>query len=1155
MAKTASAIGLWRAWQEDGLLAIPPISCGSFPDIARGVRDWLTYILPECGEPVASAHERFLLGSAEALAQRDEREFGIPFERAIAAIRDKLERGYLDFEDVSLNLLVFLEQATALAVAAGYGGLVVSIDEFQQLLGNASKGTLVALRQLIWGLRTRELPLGLLLTMDPDTERTLADRAGDILHRIKDDGLYLNLQHVYSREFPSRLWGQYVKALDLNDGARNAIDRTTLDALGQLCEREDLSNGPRMVINALQMAAIAGEHDGAAPYSPLDLIDHLMDGSIRFDGDRSILPTLLAELLNFPYFQRSAEMTAALKLLAAFPRGCSIDVARRYGLAEAWHKLGDDLRGDIVSELDEGLALVELQRVGRPANRLNVLLRRYWMQITDLQLFAEDASLAFVQVVLPLLFPPKKHDLSGWDGVDEVRLSADGSYCGIIEGTSAPRFPLRRLFLRVVGEREVVTTDPTADADLSVLFRLSHSAATTKVSTHDEDSRLEITLALGGRAEGGLRGGLVWIEHYLSPQPITPALILNLLRYLAREGGSDYTERDQARIDDTVARLQAWLLAELLPVSAFTVGESTVVQAGQGGLQEFLFGLATRRWPDYKPLAVHQHWGKLLADYETALGRIPPAARVGVAPIEGTKAEISILLGQVRHAGFVSRAKQYGELLRLDRWTANDGAITFLPHPAEMRLSAAVRAVSRLPVDHSYALLRAAGYAAAETQMLIRMAKARGLVAEAERALTTPDVPSAVELVHQAGALATRIREMGEVVEALHPRLATIANDLATGSDPLEVAWRLEGMATLIDNAERASRQALESRSVAARGHLLKILPFLVRERLVESPPELARHLRSLDAFSEEQRQRLQRQANDILAKPLTDPAEAEVLATQIRAWSERAALTTRWADVSARMGHLKKALTRLGPDGPTLVEIWDEVSALARDARGVLAGAGRDGLPEIGRLELALAELEDSFASAEHERSRAFMVVAKALTHDADQVVGLLTRPIVPGYRLEDDEGSFLRLQEAITAAVGRAVAVWNLEITDDASNKGQTLARAKLRADVKIAAIRSRDALWLLADPPLGLSNQARHTLLSLRKRVEAHAGKGTSASRVAKVLSALPPGPADLSLLLNGAGDTESNRLFLDDLLRLHMEGSLRLTIDVPAVGAAE
>ena len=50
---------------------------------------------------------------------------------------------------------------------------------------------------------------------------------------------------------------------------------------------------------------------------------------------------------------------------------------------------------------DEGLALIELQRVGRPANQLNVILRRYWMQITDQQLLAEDAPRVFAEIVLP----------------------------------------------------------------------------------------------------------------------------------------------------------------------------------------------------------------------------------------------------------------------------------------------------------------------------------------------------------------------------------------------------------------------------------------------------------------------------------------------------------------------------------------------------------------------------------------------------------------------------------------------------------------------------------------------------------------------------------------------------------------------------------
>lgn len=62
-------------------------------------------------------------------------------------------------------------------------------------------------------------------------------------------------------------------------------------------------------------------------------------------------------------------------------------------------ELRDDLRGEIVTETEEGLALIEFQRVGRPAHRLNVLLRRYWMQMTDQQLFAEDAARVFFVIV------------------------------------------------------------------------------------------------------------------------------------------------------------------------------------------------------------------------------------------------------------------------------------------------------------------------------------------------------------------------------------------------------------------------------------------------------------------------------------------------------------------------------------------------------------------------------------------------------------------------------------------------------------------------------------------------------------------------------------------------------------------------------------
>src|SRR5207244_429059 len=101
-----------------------------------------------------------------------------------------------------------------------------------------------------------------------------------------DDGLYLNLQHIYDREFPARLWQQYVTALGLRGAARNAIDRAALDSIGQLCERDDLSDGPRMVINALQLAAARAENNPRDPYTPLGFVSDLLSGAIRFDGDK-----------------------------------------------------------------------------------------------------------------------------------------------------------------------------------------------------------------------------------------------------------------------------------------------------------------------------------------------------------------------------------------------------------------------------------------------------------------------------------------------------------------------------------------------------------------------------------------------------------------------------------------------------------------------------------------------------------------------------------------------------------------------------------------------------------------------------------------------------------------------------------------------------
>lgn len=1154
--KTASAIGIWRACQGARLLAVPPVSCGSFTEIARAINDWLAFVLPSCQDEIMVAHDRFLAGSATALARRDEREFGIPFDQGLASITDKLERGYLDFDDVSVNLITFLEHMTLLVRRAGFDGLVLIIDEMQQLLGNASKGVLVALRQLIWGLRTRQLPFGLLLTMDPDTERTLADRAGDILHRIKDDGLYLDIRHVYDRSFPARLWRQYAEAFDLDGEARAAIDCHALEALGQFCERDDLSNGPRTVINVLQIAA-SRWHDCQTRYTPIDMIDDLINGTVRFDGDRAVLTALVAELLNFPYFQRSSERAHALKLLAAFPRGCLETVAAAYGLDSAWREIGDDLRGEIVIELDEGLTLVELQRVGRPANHLNVLLRRYWMQITDQQLFAEDAPQAFAQLVLPLLFPQKVHDLSGWNGVRDIDLAAMGGYAGIVEGTSSTSFPLRRIAVAVVaGDKEVPIVRGMTDVDFHIVFRLDldrRHASTVHVS---EAGIIEFTLAIARTVPGGLRGGLSWIEHYLSPQPISPAVILSLLRFVARENPDNGAERDQARIQDTTARLQAWLLAELLPREMFALGGVEVIQAGQGGFQEFLYLCAVRRWPQYRPLAEHQHWVTLMGDYVHALGRVSPASRVGVTPAKATKGEVATYFGQKRHSGFESRARQYGDLLKVDVWRGDEAAIRFIPHPMELKLADDLRIEGPQPQHDAYRRLRLVGYAAPEADMLLDLARARGLIVDKAGALEAPDIPASVEVIARARDLRERCAALPDVPVEFLAQLAAIVRDIESDhqANPTEATWQLDSIEQWVTQTEAAAKSAMATRRKAARTRLLDVLARLIPLSPPAASGDLTKHLVALWDRLDKERRALQQMAGGVIAAPEAISADdAEAASWSIEDWHARAEIYGRWSRMACGLARLQAALERLGSSG-VLDSVIARATQLSRETRAFLAQIGVAGIAEISRFEVSLAGIEQDFAAAQDQRSEAFSHIAANLHAHLSTFVDLPTPFAAPAYDIADDDKSFVTLYQTIAAATSRSIALLGLEIGESSGSTQEKLAHAKLRSDIHALARRCANYSWLLSIPAHCIRTDAANAITRLRKRVALAVDNSTAQTALAgphliKALSALPPGAVDVSTLFGKIKDSISRAELLAELVRWEETGAIRLVIDMP------
>jgi cell division protein FtsB len=1158
--KTASAIGLWNACAQAGLLVVPPISCGSFTELAGAIYGWLTFALPDSAPSLTEAHDKFLVSSAESLARHDERAFGIPFDQAVTAIRDKLERGYLDFDDVSINLLAFLEQATAVVQRAGYSGLVVMIDEFQQLLGNANKGVLLALRQLIWSLRVRKLPFGLVLTMDPDTERTLSDRAGDILHRIKDDGFYLDIRHIYDHAFPARLWQQYTTALDLSLDEQHAIDHPALEALGQLCERDDLSNGPRTVINVLQRAADRWATQGQAIYTPINLVDDLLTGTIRFDGDRGVVPALVAELLNFPYFQRSGERAAALKLIAAFPRGCPEQVAEQYGLGQAWRELNDDLRGEIVTETDEGLALIELQRVGRPANRLNILLRRYWMQITDQQLFAEDAVRVFRDIVLPQLFPSKVHDLNGWSGVAEIELTADNTYAGIIEGTSSTAFPLRRIAISVRNaDLSGEPIEPVDDVDLQLVFALDvRPDATSSVMIEADGVRVIATLAVGRVAEQGLYGSIGWIAHYLSPHPISPAVVLSLLRYLRREHLDTLPERDYARIEDTLARLREWLLAELFPSALFASSSITVVSTGAGAIKEFFFQLFTRRWLGYHALVRFPTWAAMLKDYQRALGRVALPAKIGQELVTGSKIQIAELFEQKRHAGFDSYARQYGVLLQLETWQGNDAAIRLLPHPAEIRIAEQVRSQGVCEAKAIYAGLRREGFAAVEAAQIISLATARGLLKHDGAQITVPAAPTALELETRLQALSQRAQTLGSIPEHLSTLLIAF-NPAAEHA--AAAAWRLEQAERQLSKLEDQAAAAMKAHREGLRRQIMQHLPQLEQELPTPPAGTLIHQLRAVRKELVQKRGKLKDPANTFVANP--DPAlplsTIETLASQVETWASQMRHYANWIIFARDLVELQEALGRIESENSGLELLRRQLDQLNRQARSIQAEIGMKGLAEVDRLSATLADLNRQFDNLADERRVAYDRTAARIR---DTVASLLDLPIslpIPAYQPAKDAQSYWELQRSIAMTTSRAIALLEVGLVENQKGTSQEkMNLGGLRKRIREVAAASRNPDKLFTEPPLSLRPGLVERIHKLRAQVAAYKQPDTTATKtrsgLVAALSDLPSGPTNISSLLDKMNDAISRDELFKDLLQLHENGLLRLVVDLPEPGDA-
>ena len=1008
--KTTAAIGLWQACYKANILAVPPIGYTSIAEIATTAYSWTRTALSENADALAKLRElytTYLHSSTEELAKLVSKRSGQSYDQVMAVLTDPALEGSLKLDPPTTNIVLFLDALTHIVAANGYLGVAIFVDEFQQLLGNASAEILNSLRSLIWGLRTRKIPFGLALTMDPRSEEVLGERSGDILHRIKDDDLYLDFRQIHSIEFPKLLWERYAEQMGLGELTFRIIDKPALAALGQICDRPDLSNGPRTVANTFRRIA-SYYANNEKTYTALQLIDDFITGAIIFDGDANTIASLVTEFAGYAYFKNTDAHLAVLKLLAAFPTGCPLELAEHYGVLETFKQVTSDLRGDIVTLLPSGYALIELQRVGKPQNQLSLILKKYWMQITSAKGEPAEDVRRFTTYILPLLFPGGSSQAESWSVESGPYLTADNSYAQVFVGYLHSRHPLRRVRAIVCsGELLPIQDDEIADVNLIFLLHNDASKADQR-ALKQYDGSIVFSLNTGRSSEEGLPPDLRIVEHNLSPQPGTPAVLLSVIEFVEREISTiTLKESEQARVNHTLGSLRRWLLNFIFDEHLLKLIDGEAATPGYRGIRDLLFRECEHRFPDYNSLITSSIWRDNLAVYRKVLSERTLAERRGIEPIEGPKVQIAALFGQRNHAGFDSKMRvQYPSLIDVT-WTGEQGALLFALHSLETKILTFLTDNGCLR-DDLVKLCRVEGYSHEEIEEVFKLLVTRGHIKEEVGRIYKLDTLSASEIRRLSADL---VVELQALKMTLPPENLTKAIDTAQLLTEMDVdtdVIRQEAHTRLVSLNEKMSefrknaRLRLTERLEQQRNNIILLLRSLDKPIPgFSAEASFKNHLDGARKRLEDRRTTLQhsgvrlRDALQILRGKITAVPDSELgsFLTHEVAWQRhQETLNTLQADVEnhlhmvdllSRWINWASAFIRLRQNVRNLLISLDEtlpisgsltrLDEIEMNVREQLAQQGLSSLHHISEAQQALDEMAQDYDRNLMEREKVF--------------------------------------------------------------------------------------------------------------------------------------------------------------------------------------
>lgn len=1092
--KTSTLAFLWHECEQQEMVAVPPFYCANLLDILKATYGWVKFRLqqrePALVSDLEEIYAKYTSATIDEMAAHYARDHGLAKITAANLLHDMLKSGSLVLELTPPNLLFFLDSTANLVNRAGFKGLVILPDEFQQYFSKGAnlRRTIQEFREFVWGLDTRSNSLGVIFSVPSYAEAIIQEQGKDILARLKKDDLYYRLQDIYTLDFPMQLWRRYTDSFQLGRVASQVIDKETLKAIGQIAEREDLGEGPRTVIDSFKRAILHYQDHGQS-YTPINLIDDFLESNINFQAQTNKLKTVTRQALDSA-IANSTERKQAVKLLAAFPRGCPIAIQKRYALYDAVNALSRQAHGELMTHLIEGYTLLGLSRTGGPTHTVDIIITRFWQSFEEDELHLEAAIRAFNGRLLPRFFERRRGPtMTGW-GELEFSPTAKGSYLSLLEGSFNPRYPRRRLALQIAYEEgQFQPLSHEADLQFDFLFaRQGHENAGSLTLPSDRLARFALNLQQ--KMTGTLPQDLQKLQEFVNPEFVTPLLMLSLVSYFDRwEEVEEQTipETDKQEIEHFIGRLTNYAIQLLFNQELAATILPPLRRVGRQMLEELFNRLCNNLFPNYHTFFVHAQHEKVLNDYINALQGMSLKERRGHAVLRGTKDGLARRFGLNSVATFENRIEsEYTDFMEKTEWSGrgdqSTAEIKLKLHPLEDEILQRLRTSPTRNIDGRVTpvlgsneladLAHKIGYRDEEILLALQLLMARGYVRfdGASKIIYLVQIgPDLHELQKQLERLTADLTSVGNLlagqeIDHLHKALSTLGARLANVDQDEE---ELDELQTQIsDLNEKISRSLSAQRNdlqkqlnillMAVERSLIKLRGSNILDREIKGQVAFVMHLNELrQVLAQEQRrladnysrlkETLTRSISQTNGGPITE-IQTLYQAKQSGA-QHQAALSENDKALEAEIGHLEKWIKLLNDTDQLfnalsrLPDVREQLTQqVVPEIQVYLTKQGRKGLPDWEPFLAKVKAVEEELEKRRRHGNEAFTDTKESYEHVLREINVADYRPRAR-YTYGEDADSYRDLYEEVRAKIEKRLD----EITADLSREQTDLLKAR--------------------------------------------------------------------------------------------------------------